>query len=82
MLAVALLGVLATSCARQTAAWQRRFESKQRHYVVEQYSGGVKIREYHFTGILNDARKSDGYYWFVGDTLYEVSGDMVIRSWH
>jgi len=73
--------VLVAGCERHAASLQRKFETRKRHYVIEQYSGGVKIKEYRFTGILNDSKDSDGYYWFVGDTLYEVSGDLTIRSW-
>lgn len=78
---LAVLALFATGCERQSAALQKKFETNKRHYVIEQYSGGTRIKEYRFHGILNDAKDSDGFYWFVGDTLYEVSGDLAIRSW-
>jgi hypothetical protein len=52
-----------------------------RYYNVKQFSGGKLIGEYNFNGILNNQEHSDGYYWYEGDTLIEVSGDITVKSW-
>ena len=53
---------------------------KKRDYYIEQYSGGKLIKTYEFNGMLNDSQSSDGYYFYRNDTLYELSGDLVIKS--
>jgi hypothetical protein len=59
---------------------QKRY-SGSRNYHIEQYSGGRLIQVYDFHGALNDSENSDGYYFFQKDTLVEISGDIVIKSW-
>jgi len=76
-----VLSIFFLGCKRTSIRFQKKFQSKERNYIIEQYSGGMKIKEYRFKGLLNEARKSGGYYWFASDTLYEVSGDLSIRSW-
>ena len=67
-------------CASSCEGCNRSMTGK-RQYEVVQYSGGKEIGRYRFHGILNFAEQSDGYYWHVKDTLYEIGGDVVIRSW-
>ncbi len=77
-----LLGAITISgCARSCEGCQRSVQTGKREYLIRHYSGGEQIGEYRFRGIVNDAENSDGYYWYQGDTLVEVAGDVVIRSW-
>jgi hypothetical protein len=80
-LLVAVVWVMASQgcTTRDRASWARDF-SGDRHYRVEQWSGGQKVREWYFKGVLNNQDSSDGFYWFSGDTLYEVSGTVTITS--
>lgn len=75
-----LIGLLTASCQKSCTAMQKRY-SGSRNYHVEQYSGGQLIKVYDFYGALNDSQNSDGYYFFQKDTLVEISGDIVIKSW-
>ena len=68
-------------CARDCARMKRSTQTGKREYLITHYSGGKVIGTYRFRGLLNNAEDSDGYYWTVNDTLYEVSGDLLIRSW-
>lgn len=77
---VILASLTLAGCARDCAGCNRTMTGK-RNYEVVQYSGGEEIGRYRFFGILNNQEGSDGYYWSVGDTLYEVSGDVFVRSW-
>jgi hypothetical protein len=71
-----------TGCTeRGCQRWNKNHQYSDRHYHVKQYSGGVCVGEYDFKGIINDSEGSDGYYFFRGDTLIEVSGDLSIKSW-
>lgn len=81
LIALAILLLSISGCARSCTSFSRSFEFGPRHYQITQYSGGEVVGRFAFTGILNDADGSDGYYWFSGDTLIEVSGDLTIKSW-
>ena len=71
-----------TGCTQRSCAkLQKRWQTSEREYHIRQYSGGKCVGEYKFHGILNDAEGSDGYYFFKGDSLVEVSGDLTIKSW-
>lgn len=78
------IGILALSlagCARQCEGCNRDMQTGDREYEVWQYSGGVLIQTYRFRGIVNNQKNSDGYYWSSGDTIIEVSGDIILKSW-
>lgn len=71
-----------SSCQRGWQSFKKSTQSSKRHYEVIQFSGGEIVDKYEFYGVLTDSESSDGYYWFVGDTMYEVSGDVKIKSWN
>jgi hypothetical protein len=73
------LAVTLGGCARGCESNKRETMGK-RKYEVEVWSGDSLIHTYRFTGILNNQDNSDGYYWFQGDTLYEVSGTTIVRA--
>lgn len=86
ILLVAIVGVLMfSSCQRSWESLNRGVQATDRNYEIEQYSGGVLICTYKFHGMLNSSENSDGYYWYMktdaGKILYEVSGDLKIKSW-
>jgi hypothetical protein len=77
-----LILIFLTGCtSRGCQRWKKEAEYDERHYHIEQYSGGKLVEQYDFHGILNDSKNSDGYFFFKGDTLIEVSGDIQIKSW-
>lgn len=67
-------------CARMCAGINRDFQVANRYYNIQQYSGGKLIKEWNFYGMLNNQSNSDGYYFTVNDTLYEIGGDIIISS--
>lgn len=77
-IAIALLTL--TGCQRGCQKIERSLQVTDKPVIVRHYSGGVLIREYRFTGIVNNSEASDGYYFTIGDTLYEVSGDVQILT--
>ena len=80
---VALL-IIATislsSCQKTWESLKKGLQTTDRNYEIEQYSGGRLIAVYKFRGILNDSEGSDGCYFYKGDTLVELSGDLIIKS--
>jgi len=72
--------MLLTSCQKSIESFKKGFQTTDRNYIIEQYSGGELIGKYKFKGTLNDSENSDGYYFFEQDTLVEISGDIIIRS--
>ena len=79
-----LIGILAmvsmTSCQKSFERIRKNTQTSNRDYVIDQYSGGVLIGHYEFRGMLNDSDGSDGYYFYEGKELVELSGDLVIIS--
>ena len=75
-----LIAVTLSGCARTCEKFDRSIQFGPRNYHIVQYSGGQVVAEYKFRGMLNSSQSSDGYYWTVGDTLFEVSGDVRIMS--
>ena len=75
-----LIMVSMTSCQKSWEKIRKNTQTTNRNYVIDQYSGGVLIGHYEFRGMLNDSDGSDGYYYYDGKTLVEISGDLVIRS--
>ena len=80
ILLVSILMVSFTSCQKTFERIRKGVQTSDRHYTIEQYSGGKLIKTYDFKGILNDSENSDGYYFYNGDTLVEISGDLIIKS--
>lgn len=73
---LALTGCTPRGCQKVS----RTLQFSERNYIIKQYSGGKLVGQYNFRGILNNEEHSDGYYFFKGDTLIEVSGDLTIKS--
>lgn len=78
--AIILIALLFTGCQRSCNAFNRGFQASERKYHIIQYSGGQVIAEYQFVGIVDNQENSDGYYFYYGDQLVEMSGDIIIRS--
>jgi len=76
-----LLLLTATSCQRACSSLDRDIQFTEKNYNVQTYSGGKMISNYTFKGILNNQAHSDGYYFYKNDTLVEVSGDILVKSW-
>lgn len=78
---VALLLVLLTSCTqRGCQRFQKKTQFSERRYEVLLFSGGDTVFSDSFKGIINGEEGTDGFYYFKGDTLIEVSGDYVLKS--
>ncbi len=80
LLAIATVSLLC-GCQRGCNSLERNVIFSDRNYHIEQYSGGVKIKEFNFKGILNNQQHSDGFYFFKDGKLIEVSGDIYIESY-
>jgi len=80
ILSISVLVAL-SSCKRSLEKMGRNFQLTDRDYKISCYSGGVLVRQYVFTGILNSQEHSDGYYFHTNDgTLVEISGDIIVES--
>lgn len=77
-LLIAICLVSLTGCARKCESISRKYQAGDKPNIVRHFSGGQLIREWRFNGIVNSSESSDGYYFTIGDTLYEVSGDVQI----
>lgn len=78
-----LLVIAAISLASCQKGWEslkKNIQTSDRNYEIEQYSGGKLIATHKFKGTLNDSENSDGVYFYKGDTLIELSGDLIIKS--
>ncbi len=79
---IIIIGIIYSVLPERTKqSLSRKWQYTDRHYMIKQYSGGKMIDSINFYGILNPEENSDGYFWFQGDTLHEVSGDLRIVSW-
>ena len=76
----ALLLGSTVSCQRSWERIRKKTQTSNRNYVIDQYSGGILVGHYEFSGILNDSEGSDGYYFYQDKVLIELSGDLVIKS--
>jgi hypothetical protein len=72
--------LLLSSCQRFAERFKKGFQTTDRNYIIEQFSGGKLIKTYSFKGTLNDSEGSDGFYFYNGDTLVELSGELIIKS--
>ena len=70
--------LMLTGCARGCEKVERKYRIGDSNLIVRQYSGGKIIFERHFRGIVNSSETSDGYYFTIGDTTFELSGDVQI----
>jgi len=75
---IIILLLMLTGCARECEEAKRKLQSGDKPCIVKQYSGGELIGKWEFDGIINSDETSDGYYFTIGDTLYEVSGDIQV----
>lgn len=80
LVSLAILALSFSSCQKDIEAWKKKFQTTDRNYTIKQYSGGVLIGTYTFRGTLNDSEGSDGYYFYDGNALIEISGDIIITS--
>ena len=72
--------LLLSSCQKSIEGFKKNFQTTDRDYVIEQFSGGKLVKTYKFTSTLNDSKGSDGFYFYNRDTLVELSGDLIIKS--
>lgn len=79
---LSILALLAlTSCTeRGCQRFQKKTQFNPRNYEVMVFSGGDTVHVDRFRGIINGEEGTDGFYYFKGDTLVEVSGQYVIKS--
>ena len=80
ILMMILVVVALSSCQRSCESFSRSVQVGERYYEVKHYSGGELVGWWTFRGMLNSSESSDGYYWYMDDVLYGVSGDVQIRS--
>lgn len=72
---------LLSSCtARFQQSCNRNFQTSNRQYRIEMWSGDSCVFRDRFYGIINQEDHSDGIYYFKGDTLVEVGGNYIIKS--
>jgi hypothetical protein len=76
-----ILAMSTLSCKKQATRWKKEHMGAKRNYVVKHYSGGKLINTHRFKGVLLNQEDSDGYYYYKGDTCYDLSGDLEIISW-
>ena len=72
--------LILSSCQKPFEYFKKNYQTTKRNYSIKQYSGGVLIGTYEFRGTLNDSEGSDGYYFYKGKELVEISGDIIIKS--
>lgn len=80
IIALFLIAILSASCQKTWEQLKKDVQTTDRNYYIEQYSGGTLIATFNFNGTLNSSENSDGVYFYRGDTLIELSGDMIIKS--
>lgn len=82
MISRALLILIAFSLISCTSADRAKLGSIGSHHKITLYSGGIAVRVWHSSGVIQNEEHSDGYY-FMDDTtrrLVRVSGDLVIEQ--
>ncbi len=77
-LIIVFMFLFLAGCARTCEDIDRTFQAGDKNIIVNQYSCGKLIRTFKFKGMVNSSESSDGYYFTIGDTLYEISGDIQI----
>lgn len=68
------------SCQRACQSLDRSFQSSKMQYDIKMYSGGQCIYHDNLETIVNNSESSDGCYYYKGDTLIELTGDIVIKA--
>ncbi len=69
-----------TSCSRGCQEFERNIIDNHDHEIrVTQFSGGQKVGEWEFNGIVTNSANSDGYCFYYKGKLIEVSGDIKIE---
>lgn len=74
-----LLSLTLLGCARGCQQMDRDFSSN-RHYIIKVYSGPALVMVDTLQGVINQEEKTDGIYYYKGDTLKEVSGTYILTS--
>lgn len=77
---ISAMFMISASCARSCDSVNRSWQTGDRNYEIWSYSGDSLIFHDKFRGILNNQKSSDGYYYYKGDTLIEVSGNTIVKS--
>lgn len=77
---LALIALTLSSCARGCQSAERSWQSSDRSYEITVYSGGDTVFVDKLDGIINQEEKSDGIFYYHGDTLIEISGDYILKS--
>lgn len=79
LLIIVLVG--STGCARWKQKNKRNlFDNKAHDIKVTLYSGGQAVRVWDLKdAIISNSDGSDGYYFYEGGKLIEISGDIVIE---
>ena len=81
LLFIVIAIIMLSACTqRGCQKFDRNFQFSERYYHIQQYSGGKQVNEWKFKGIINNEEKSDGYFFIINNTLYEISGDITIIS--
>ncbi|MCU0425776.1 MAG: hypothetical protein MUF71_09150 [Candidatus Kapabacteria bacterium] len=76
---VSLLWTLSSCSALGLQEFRRDITKfSQGRYRVIQYSGGQVIGKWEFFGIVNRFEYTNKIFFFVGDTLVELSGDLQV----
>lgn len=76
-----IVGVITlTSCARGCQGFNRSLaDNHKQHVNIKQYSGGKLVGEWQIYGIVNEAKGSDGYFFYDNNgELVEISGDITL----
>lgn len=69
-----------TSCERTFQGCGRTLETTSKHQIrVTLYSGGEAVKQWEFSGIVNNQENTDGFYFYYENKLVEVSGDILIE---
>jgi len=80
ILPLACILLLSSCTQRGCQKTAKSFQYTDRTYEVTVYSGGVVIHHDFFKGIVNGEEATDGFFYFKNDSLYEISGDYVLKS--
>ena len=81
ILFLAIIALSFAGCQRSCNSFTREFQTSTKNYDIKVYSGGKLVEQYKFKGILDNQKNSDGYFFYKNDTLIEISGDIIIKSY-
>lgn len=75
---LAAITLLAVGCSRDRQAFHAMMQNDVYPYLVIQFSGGREIGRWKFTGIVNHGNAGSTHFFFIGDTLVTLSGDVQV----